>query len=244
MATRHAESLESGLRLAGLHQSRPQALAQAIEEEIAERSHDAGVRLGTKAELQRRFGVASTTVNEAVRVLEHRGVVLAKPGPGGGVFVAERSNWLALSRLVLDFKHSAVAVAEILAVRDALETLIATEAAEHHRKRDLEQLRRRIDDLEHHVHDPAAYLRSNWSFHRRAAQLCSNTFARSLYEGLLDFAEADLAHVEGRGDFDGTANAQIHRELLEAIASRDPDAVAAAVHRHNGARVDLALDSK
>lgn len=243
MAARRTDLPDPGVRLASLHLRRPQALAQVIEEEILEQGHGPGTRLGTKAELRERFGVASTTVNEAVRVLENRGAVLAKPGPGGGVFVAERSNWLALSRLVLDFKHSAVVVAEVLAVRDSLETLVASEAATHHRKRDLAQLRRLIDDMTRHVHAPAAYLRSNWAFHRRAAQLCSNTFARSLYEGLLDFAEADLAHVEGRGDFDGTANVQTHSELVEAIASRDLERVAAAVRRHNEARVTLSLDS-
>lgn len=243
MAARRPHPFDPGARLASLHLRRPQALAQAIEEEITARGFEPGTRLGTKAELRERFGVASTTVNEAVRVLENRGSVLAKPGPGGGVFVAERSNWLALSQLVLDFKSSAVAVAEILAVRDSLETLIASEAATHQRKRDLVALGRLIDAMAHHAHDPAAYLARNWAFHRRVAQLCANAFARRLYEGLLDFAEADLAHVEGRGPFDGTANVQTHRDLLDAIAARDPDRVTEAVRRHNAARVTLRVDS-
>ena len=99
-------------------------------------------------------------------------------------------------------------------MRDSLETLIASEAATHHRKRDITQLRRLIEDMTQHAQDPAGYLRTNGAFHRRAAQLCSNTFARSLYEGLLDFAEADLAHVERRGDFDGTV---MHEENAGAV---------------------------
>lgn len=235
MAASQNTSLDAGSRLASLHLRRPQALAQVIEEDIVRRGDAPGTRLGTKAELRERFGVASTTVNEAIRVLEHRGVVRAKPGPGGGVFVAERSGWVALSQLVLDFRHSAASIAEVLAVRDALEILIASEAAEHHRKRDVRDLERLIDRMALHVHDPPAYLRSNWAFHRRAATLCSNEFARSLYLGLLDLAEADLTSVAGRGEFDLTANLQTHRELVEAIASREPDRVATAVRRHNGA---------
>ena len=61
----------------------------------------AGTRLGTKSELRAEFGVASTTVNEALRLLETRGLVRTKRGPGGGIFVSDPSGWLALSELVL-----------------------------------------------------------------------------------------------------------------------------------------------
>ncbi len=235
----HPQGASAG-QLASLQVRRPEALARAIEEQIARDGLAAGTQLGTKADLRERFAVAITTVNEAIRVLEHRGVVRVKPGPGGGVFVAERSSWLALSQLVLGFKHSSTAGAEVLGVRYALEPLIAADAALHHRKRDLAELRRLLKAMGHHRHDPAGYLRANWAFHRRVARLCQNSFARSLYEGLLDFAESELAGVQGRGPFDGTENLLTHEELLEAIAARDLERVAAAVARHNAAtRVPL-----
>ena len=47
-----------------------------------------GERLATKDDLRKRFRVAVATVNEAMRRLETRGLIEARPGPGGGVFVA------------------------------------------------------------------------------------------------------------------------------------------------------------
>jgi DNA-binding FadR family transcriptional regulator len=220
-------------RLAELHRRRPQALAQLIEEEITSSGLEPGTKLGTKRELQERYGVASTTVNEAIRVLENRGLVQAKPGPGGGLFVARRSGWLALSGLVLDFRNEVTSVQQVLEVRNAVEELIAIDAAEHHRKKDIADLRRLLKAMARLVDNPPAYLRANWDFHRRAAQLCANDFARRLYEGLLDFAESELDSVAQREDFDLRANLTMHEELLEAIASRDIKRVKRAVERHN-----------
>lgn len=230
-----AKPLESDRRLAELHRRRPQALAQLIEEEVTAGELDPGTRLGTKRDLKERFGVATTTVNEAVRLLETRGVVQSKPGPGGGVFVARRSGWLALSGLMLNFHGSVTAAAQVLEVRDALEGLIDADAAAHHRRRDITELRRLVATMGRHLDDPPAYLRANWALHRRAAELCANDFARRLYEGLLDFAEAELDTVTGAEGFDARANLATHEELVDAIASRDPDRVAAAVQRHNAA---------
>ncbi len=228
-----ADPHETTARLAELHRRRPQALAQLIEEEVVDGALVPGTRLGTKRDLKDRFGVATTTVNEAIRLLETRGIVSSKPGPGGGVFVARRSGWLALSGLVLDFQTSLTAAAQVLEVRDALEGLVAGEAAAHHRRGDLADLRRLVRAMGDELDDPAGYLRANWALHRRVAELCTNDFARRLYEGLLDFAEAELGTVRSADGFDARANLATHAELVEAIASRDPARVAAAVERHN-----------
>ena len=220
-------------RLAELQRRRPQALAQLIEESITTTGLQPGTRLGTKRELQVQYGVGTTTVNEAIRVLENRGLVQAKPGPGGGLFVAKRSGWLALSGLVLDFKNALLPVSQVLEVRDAIEGLVAADAALHHRKKDIADLRRLLKAMAAQLDDPPAYLRANWHFHRRAAQLCANEFARGLYEGLLDFAEAELGNVQPSDAFNGPANLATHQEYLDAISSREPGRVADAVERHN-----------
>jgi DNA-binding GntR family transcriptional regulator len=62
----------------------PRALARTIEARIAHEGLPAGTRLGTKSELREEFGVASTTVNEALRLLETRGLVRTKRGPAAG----------------------------------------------------------------------------------------------------------------------------------------------------------------
>lgn len=210
-------------------------MAERLAEMISEQGLPAGARLGTKSELRERFDVATTTVNEAIRLLENRGLATAKPGPGGGVFVAEPSHWMQLSQFVLGLKHSSAAMAETLAVRAALEPLMAEEAARHHRKKDLRDLGRLLDRMGEHLDDPEGFLRCNWALHRRISEICRNGFARSIYSSLISFAEDELVDVVGRGVFSGAENLQVHRDLVQAIASGDPTRAIDAALRHNAA---------
>jgi IclR family acetate operon transcriptional repressor len=71
-----------------LRLSRSEALTRVLEDEIASERLPPGHRFGTRDQLRRRFNVAMATINETIRVLEMRKIVEARPGPGGGVFVA------------------------------------------------------------------------------------------------------------------------------------------------------------
>src|SRR5215471_9606454 len=97
--------------------SRAELVARELEREIVD-EREPGERLGTKDDLRRRFGVAVATVNEAVRLLEMRGLIEARPGPGGGVFVARPAARIAMSHIVLGFKTGSTSYEECLEVRD------------------------------------------------------------------------------------------------------------------------------
>lgn len=99
--------------------SRAELVARELEREIVD-DRQAGERLGTKDDLRKRFGVAVATANEAVRLLETRGLIEARPGPGGGAFVSGPATRVAMSHVVLGFKSGSTSHEECLEVRDAL----------------------------------------------------------------------------------------------------------------------------
>ncbi|MBV8218070.1 MAG: FadR family transcriptional regulator [Solirubrobacterales bacterium] len=153
--------------------SRAELVARELEREIADHGA-AGDRLGTKDDLRKRFGVAVATVNEAVRLLETRGLIEARPGPGGGVFVSGPATRVAMSHVVLGFKSGSTSYEECLEVRDALEPRIESHAARYHRASDIRDLNRIVKRMEAARDDPAAFFKANWVLHRRIAQLCRN----------------------------------------------------------------------
>lgn len=214
--------------LADSRVSRAEAVARRIETEIMDEAVAPGERLGTKGELRERFGVALATVNEAVRLLEMRGLVEARPGPGGGVFVANGSARMALSHSILRFRGGSDGFTEALAVRDALEPLICREAARHHTAEDIRALEGIVDQMERRVDDPREYLRLNYRLHRRIAKLVDNTVLHRIYLMLLDSMEKSL-EAAAVDDFDTAGHLVDHRELIAAIDAGEGERLEAAI---------------
>lgn len=220
-------------RLVGPRVSRAETVSKAVEELIREKGLRPGERLGTKVELRERFGVAVATFNEALRMLEVRGVIDLRPGPGGGVFAGRAPALVRLGQKVLGLSGDSVTVADSLAVREALEPLIVADAVRHRTEADVAALRdlavRMVECA-----DPVGYLRANWALHRRIAEIGPNAILRQIYLGLLDFAEERIDDVTplGAGRVPGPGALEVHHMLVEAIAQSDPEASARALTRH------------
>lgn len=212
--------------------SRAEELSRRLEQEIVDGGMQAGERLGTKEDIRGRFGYAVATVNEALRLLETRGLIEARPGPGGGVFVAAPSSRVRLNHLVLGFKVNDAPFSDCLAVRNALEPLVCREAAAHCRARDARVLRQVVARMEKHTDEPAEFLRLNWDLHRRMAKMGSNAPLKTLYLTLMDFVEDGLADVRGDEFFDAEQNLAVHQELVEAVIDGDPVRLGRAIERH------------
>ena len=210
---------------------RAEAVARDLEIEILCDGLTPGERIGTKDDLRQRFGVAVATVNEAVRLLEMRGLIEARPGPGGGVFVADSSVRVAHTRSGLGSSWGAARYADCLVVRNAIEPMVCRDAAAHHAAEDRSAMHRIIEEMDRRADDAHAYFALNWALHRRIAKLCRNAPLHSIYLTLLDFLEDGLDPGDLR-NFDGTADAAVHRELVAAIEEGPGDRLEAAIARH------------
>lgn len=211
--------------------SRAEMLARAIAAEITDGGQRPGHRLGTKEELRRRFRVAAATVNQAVRLLEARGLIEARPGPGGGLFIAADSARVRLNHLMLGFRMDDAPFSDCLVVRNALEPLVCREAAAHCTPHDAAELRA-IAERMRLASDPRASLLCNWSLHRRMAAIGSNRALRTLYLTLLDYLQDGLVAVGGDEDFDPQAIYLVHHELAEAVIDGNLPRLRAAIRAH------------
>ncbi|MFJ9173722.1 FadR/GntR family transcriptional regulator [Streptomyces sp. NPDC102360] len=198
-----------------------------------------GTRLGTKDELRKRCEVSVGTFNEALRLLQSRGLVTVKPGPGGGLFSAEQTPMVRLGNSVLALDTQETDVANAVRIRDALDPLLIEDALWHASPADVAGLRAHIGAMEAAVEaeDPVAFVHANWALHADIASISPNTLLGSLYSSLLELIEAHTLTVlpaseQPLGEYIAHRHA-LHRDLIDALDRRDRDEALRLIHEHN-----------
>jgi DNA-binding FadR family transcriptional regulator len=209
-------------------------LADEIEASIVSGAIASSNRLGTKDDLRRRYDVAYGTLNEALRILQQRGYVTSRTGPGGGLFATIPTSSDRLRHLLSVFPDGAT-LRDCAEVRHALEAAVTADATRSRTRADVVDLRRILKRMGTvAADDGSAYLHENWRLHRRIAECCRNRVLANLYITLLD------ANEPGPGftvpDRHRVANASVnlvaHAELIEAIASGSQERASRAVEAH------------
>jgi GntR family transcriptional repressor for pyruvate dehydrogenase complex len=223
---------EPDLHLAESRLSRAAALAREIEGDISAGIVTTGERLGTKEDLRQRFGVAMATVNEAVKLLDARGLVEARSGPGGGIFAASPAARMRRGPLIMGFEWVKATLPEYRQVRWALEPLVYREAASHHTASDIRALDTIVDRMHAHRSDLRSYLSDNTAFHRSVATMVDNVPLRSIYVTLLDFFEDAVMRVDELQVIT-QENIDVHRDLVVAIDGGAGRELEAAIEHHN-----------
>lgn len=198
-----------------------------------------GYRIGTRHELCSQLGVAPATLGEALRVLRARGSIDLRPGPGGGIFVADQSPLIRLAHSVLRLRQTGAPVNDVVGVLDALDEAVVRDAVLNRSDADLADLDDLMRDLTEHWHDPIGGLHGSWRLHRRIAEISPNAILRTFYLNLVDYIEGETVSespsepldVPGfRPDTD--ERLRIHAALVDAIRSGDVSAGSKAVLDH------------
>lgn len=224
--------------------SRASQLATEIEHSIAERGLTSGDRIANMDELREQTGYGRSTIGETVRLLTDRGTVEVRPGRGGGLFVASISPVVRLRRTLLTVPQGESTVSDAIAVREALEELIALDAARYRTPEDIADLRACMGTMESVGDDWSAFMAANWSLHERIAAVTPNDLARGVYVGTIRCVaelsvKATTEDVNDAADYLATRIA-VHARLVDAIASGDIDLTRDAVEAHRGIAVGSA----
>jgi DNA-binding FadR family transcriptional regulator len=208
---------------------RTRELICEIEELLVEKGIKPGVRLGSKEELCRCFMVSPGTLNEALRVLETRGILELRRGSKGGVFAAAVSMQPFLDQVPFGAKRDAVAIEQCLVVLTQLEPLVAIEAAKSAQREAIAELYYLVEQMA--SVDPRRWLKRRCLFQLRLAQLGSNAVLTGVYTMLLRSLEEHFASVVPVHDHSRYQRANLaHRVLVAAIASGNAQQAAAASH--------------
>ncbi|MEV0714572.1 FCD domain-containing protein [Asanoa sp. NPDC050611] len=215
-------------------------LAHVAAERIAAmvQSLAPGARLGTKEDLRQTVGVSVGTFNEALRLLQSRGLVSVRTGPGGGVFVAAQSPIVRLGHSVLALDADDTGVADAVRIRNALDPLLVADAVRHSSASDIQAMREplRLMAVAVEALDATAFTRANWALHDQIAAVSPSAILRSIYRTLLEIIESHTVFVlpvrEPLEMYMGERY-DLHAALVDAIEARAASRAQALIHAHN-----------
>ncbi|MFD9664134.1 FadR/GntR family transcriptional regulator [Rhodococcus sp. NPDC059968] len=217
--------------------SRTEQAALAIGQ-LAEQA-PRGARLGTKTELQEQCGVAKGTFNEALRILQSRGVITVRSGPGGGLFAASPTPIARLGNSILSLDAAEGDVADAVRIRDTLDPLLIEDALEHSSAADIARMRVALAVMQEAVDagDATGFVRANWDLHAAIARVSPNGILKSIYLSLLDLIESHTVSVEP-DDHQSlpqyiTERQKLHADLVDALDTRDRDRALRLIREHN-----------
>lgn len=161
--------------------TRGQSAADHLAAEIE--TMQEGERLGTKKELCQRLGVANATLNEAIRLLQERGLVTLRPGPKGGIFVAKADPFARLGRTLMRVRDEPDLITGAIEVRESLQGLAALDALRHRTDADVAALRDHVAAIETAINDEAEFARAARQLNEFIAGIGANRVLQTVYQG-------------------------------------------------------------
>lgn len=203
-------------------------VAERLLELIASGRLMPGDAIPAERELAQQFAVGRSSIREALRMLESKGIV--RGAGNGGLAVAAFGNSLNHS---LDFLLSVdqADFRELFEVRHVLEAEAAALAASRHVEADTEEMRRQIDAMEASLGSEQDFITADLRFHMAIAQATQNRLMVHLMHAIRSQLQRSLAssfHVPRSPE----SAVELHRLILEAIAARRPDDARTRMHEH------------
>jgi len=206
-------------------------LADQLRDRILSGELAEGERLPVEEDLTAEFGVARTTLREALRVLESQGLLTIRRGRGGGPIVTHPDLGPISMALAASLELQRTTVGDLDEARRLIEVQIAGQLARNHRKVDLAPLDAAVQTAANaaEANDPMAFALAAVGVHEALVESAGNRTLRTLSRLLEHMVRA--YYLRNTGRFDRTLMRRAirgYRRLLDLIEAGDE--VGAAAH--------------
>ncbi|MEQ9407176.1 MAG: FadR/GntR family transcriptional regulator [Fuerstiella sp.] len=212
-------------------QVRSRSLVTQVSAQLAEliraQPADGDRQLPAERRLAEQIGVSRQVVREAIRQLEHQGLLEVRQGSGIRIVdQLQRPVTGSLSLLIPDVEER---LHQLLEARLAIEPEAARLAAIRATKDQVLQLQQIHGQMEVAQADPTA-IQCDLDFHRALAGASGNLMFRLILDSLAEISLESRQRTIGRV---GRQTAiQQHGCILDAILARDPTAAAESMRQH------------
>jgi GntR family transcriptional regulator, transcriptional repressor for pyruvate dehydrogenase complex len=187
---------------------------------ISRDEYHSGAQLPSIESIAKSYGVARTTVREAIKYMESTGLVYSIHGKG---------------TFITDFIPSPNGVAfleNVIDLRRMIEVFGIKKAAENRTKSDIEELRKLIVEMHKTLLVPKRFLEFDRDFHFLIAKASGNPFIFSIFlniSGMFDSVLDALTHIP---DYPFETVLGHHKIMVDAIEARDTQLAEDIMKKH------------
>lgn len=209
-------------------------VARTIADQIVTEDLPEGTRLPHERAMLASYQVGRSTLREALRLLESRGVLTMRSGRDGGPIVRRPRPSDLGDSLTLQMQFRRLPAAEVFGARQAVEPLLARLAAKAIDDETLTQMTECNERMAADLDDRELFRTANMAFHEMVAAAAQSPLLEIFASALESVADgAGYGVVAGSFTHEQRANVvEAHREILAAFAAHDPEAAESAMRRH------------
>ncbi|HEY4898461.1 MAG TPA: FadR/GntR family transcriptional regulator [Candidatus Nanopelagicaceae bacterium] len=231
--------VEERVTIPSSFQARPTRLSylviSSLMDQIISGSLSTGFSLPPEPVLCQDFKVSRSVIRESVKLLEEKGLVVARQGQG--TTVQPIDQWNLLDPLVLDAyirnDQSLTIYDDLIEVRAALEGQMARRAAVTMSESQLEDLYLRLQGLESLLDDPNRYATADLAYHDLINRYSGHVLARSIIRTFQPIALVNAYYGRTHRSREDNMRSHLgHAKIYEEILMRNPEGAAKAVEDH------------
>jgi GntR family transcriptional regulator, transcriptional repressor for pyruvate dehydrogenase complex len=210
-------------------------IAAHIETMIASGSLSFGDRLPSERRLAAQLKVSRSSIREAIRILDQKGLVEIRRGRTGGVYIRPPSPQSLNSGMALLLRFDRLTLDQISDFRVAIEGHVTAQAARTAQPADIRQLHRRLETTRERMNRSGdgleAYIEADKAVHLFVAQMAGNPLFSQALEAAMGLKSYFCRFLRLRPAL-VEANYLDLVDIVRAVGEGRPEAASGATQAH------------
>jgi DNA-binding FadR family transcriptional regulator len=202
---------------------------ESIKDYVLRNHLVAGTQLPPEGTLAKQLGISRNSVREAIKALETLGVVETRRGTG--LFVGDFNFDVILDNLPYGLQNDLSELADLLEVRRVLELGMVGRVVALVDEAQLSNLRHVLDEMRIKAEAGESFPDEDRAFHRELYSRVGNRVLIKLIEIFWLTHHRTAANTDIQ-DPDPWSTYEWHEAIYNALASREPQSLAAKIDRH------------
>jgi DNA-binding FadR family transcriptional regulator len=208
-----------------------QQISDEVRESIFSGVLKPGDKLPSENELSIQFKRGRMVVREALRTLEHSGLIYIKRGSYGGAFVKE-PDATVITRSIEDLvKIGNVTQRELTEARLGIELVVLESAVKRRTDDDLVLIEKNIEECERIIRSGGQGIEENLKFHILLARSSKNSLYEMIVESIMNVTASFIRSFKPELRYVNKI-LQSHKEIYDAVREQDGNKAKEKMEKH------------